>query len=69
MMVEKAMTLFRVFPHSMEDDDNMGKIIEYLPEFRDDAVRLLSEVRDSYLSETKAINAVSSELGIRVCLP
>lgn len=62
------MTLFRVFPHSMEDDDNMGKIIEYLPEFRDDAVRLLSEVRNSYLSETKAINAVSSELGIRVCL-
>ena len=53
----------------MEGDDNMGKIIEYLPEFRDDAVRLLSEVRDSYLSETKAINAVSSELGIRVCLP
>lgn len=46
----------------------MGKIIEYLPEFRDDAVRLLSEVRNSYLSETKAINAVSSELGIRVCL-
>lgn len=62
------MTLFRVFPHSMEDDDNMGKIIEYLPEFRDDAVRLLSEVRNSYLFETKAINAVSSELGIRVCL-
>ena len=42
----------------------MAKGTRYTPEFRAKAVRLLTESRSSYSSETKAIEQVSKDLGI-----
>lgn len=48
----------------MGDDGTMAKGTRYTPEFRAKAVRLLTESRSSYSSETKAIEQVSRDLGI-----
>ena len=48
----------------MEDDGTMAKGTGYTPEFRAKAVRLLTESRGSYPSETKAIEQVARDLGI-----
>ncbi len=42
----------------------MAKDTRYTPEFRAKAVRLLTESRSSYSSETKAIEQVAKDLGI-----
>lgn len=42
----------------------MAKGTRYTPEFKAKAVRLLTESRSSYSSETKAIEQVSKDLGI-----
>ncbi len=43
----------------MGDDGTMAKGTRYTPEFEAKAVRLLTESRGSYSSETKAIEQVS----------
>lgn len=42
----------------------MAKGTRYTPEFKTKAVRLLTESRGSYSSETKAIEQVAKDLGI-----
>ena len=48
----------------MGDDGIMAKGTRYTPEFKAKAVRLLTESRSSYSSETNAIGAVAKDLGI-----
>ncbi len=48
-----ACFLFRFSSNSMGDDGTMAKGTRYTPEFRAKAVRLLTESRSSYSSETK----------------
>ena len=42
----------------------MAKDTRYTPEFKAKAVRLLTESRGSYSSETKAIEQVAKDLGV-----
>ncbi len=42
----------------------MGKGVRYAPEFREKAVRLLAESRDSHSSETRALAQVARNLGV-----
>ena len=56
--------LFRISPNSMGDDGTMAKGTRYTPEFEAKAVRLLTESRGSYSSETKAIEQVAKDLGV-----
>ena len=42
----------------------MGKGMRYTPEFREKAVRLLAESRDSHSSETRALAQVARNLGV-----
>lgn len=42
----------------------MAKGTRYTPEFEAKAVRLLTESRGSYSSETKAIEQVAKDLGV-----
>lgn len=42
----------------------MGKGVRYTPEFREKAVRLLAESRDSHSSETRALAQVARNLGV-----
>ena len=42
----------------------MAKGTRYTPEFKAKAVRLLTESRGSYSSETKAIEQVAKDLGV-----
>ena len=48
----------------MGDDGTMAKGTRYTPEFEAKAVRLLTESRGSYSSETKAIEQVAKDLGV-----
>ena len=48
----------------MGDDGTMAKGTRYTPEFKTKAVRLLTESRSSYSSETKAIEQVAKDLGV-----
>lgn len=48
----------------MGDDGTMAKGTRYTPEFKAKAVRLLTESRGSYSSETKAIEQVARDLGV-----
>ena len=48
----------------MGDDGTRAKGTRYTPEFRAKAVRLLTESRSSYSSETKAIEQVAKDPGI-----
>lgn len=48
----------------MGDDGTMAKGTRYTPEFRAKAVRLLTESRSSYSSETKAIEQVAKDPGM-----
>ena len=48
----------------MGDDGTMAKGTRYTPEFRAKAVRLLTESRSPYSSETKAIEQVAKDPGI-----
>ena len=48
----------------MGDDGTMAKGTRYTGEFKAKAVRLLTESRTSYSSETKAIGQVAKDLGI-----
>ena len=48
----------------MGDDGTMAKGTRYTDEFKAKAVRLLTESRTSYSSETKAIEQVAKDLGI-----
>lgn len=48
----------------MGDDGTMAKGTRYTPEFKAKAVRLLTESRGSYPSETKAIEQVAKNLGV-----
>ena len=59
-----ACFLFRVSSNSMGDDGTMAKGTRYTPEFRAKAVRLLTESRSSYSSETKAIEQVAKDPGM-----
>ena len=56
--------MFRISSDSMGDDGTMAKGTRYTPGFRAKAVRLLTESRSSYSSETKAIEQVSKDLGM-----
>ena len=56
--------LFRISPNSMGDDGTMAKGTRYTPEFKAKAVRLSTESRGSYSSETKAIEQVAKDLGV-----
>lgn len=56
--------LFRVSPTSMGDDGIMGKGVRYAPEFREKAVRLLAESRDSHSSGTRAPAQVARNPGV-----
>ena len=58
-----ACFLFRFSSNSMGDDGTMAKGTRYTPEFRAKAVRLLTESRSSYSSETKAIEQVAKDPG------
>ena len=42
----------------------MGKGVRYTPEFREKAVRLLAESRDSHSSETRALAQVARNPGV-----
>ena len=42
----------------------MGKGVRYTPEFREKAVGLLAESRDSHSSETRALAQVAGNLGV-----
>ena len=42
----------------------MGKGVRYTPEFREKAVGLLAESRDSHSSETRALAQVARNLGV-----
>ena len=42
----------------------MGKGMRYTPEFREKAVRLLAESRDSHSSETRALARVARNLSV-----
>ena len=42
----------------------MGKGVRYTPEFREKAVRLLAESRDSHSSGTRALAQVAGNLGV-----
>ena len=53
----------QLFGH-YRDDGIMAKGARYTPEFKTKAVRLLTESRSSYSSETNAIGAVAKDLGI-----
>ena len=59
-----ACFLFRFSSNSMGDDGTMAKGARYTPEFRAKAVRLLTESRSSYSSETKAIEQVAKDPGM-----
>ena len=59
-----ACFLFRFSSNSMGDDGTMAKGTRYTPEFRAKAVRLLTESRSSYSSETKAIEQVAKDPGM-----
>lgn len=59
-----ACFLFRFSSNSMRDDGTMAKGTRYTPEFRAKAVRLLTESRSSYSSETKAIEQVAKDPGM-----
>ena len=59
-----ACFLFRSSSNSMGDDGTMAKGTRYTPEFRAKAVRLLTESRSSYSSETKAIEQVAKDPGM-----
>ena len=48
----------------MGDDGIMGKGVRYTPEFREKAVGLLAESRDSHSSETRALAQVARNLGV-----
>lgn len=48
----------------MGDDGIMGKGVRYTPEFREKAVGLLAESRDSRSSETRALAQVAGNLGV-----
>ena len=48
----------------MGDDGTMAKGTKYTPEFKAKSVRLLTESRGSYSSETKAIEQVAKDLGV-----
>ena len=48
----------------MGDDGTMAKGTRHTPEFKAKAVRLLTESRGSYSSETKAIEQVAKDLGV-----
>ena len=56
--------LFRISSNSMGDDGTMAKGTRYTGDFKAKAVRLLTESRSSYSSETNAITAVAKDLGI-----
>ena len=56
--------LFRISSNSMGDDGAMAKGTRYTGDFKAKAVRLLTESRSSYSSETNAITAVAKDLGI-----
>ena len=56
--------LFRISSNSMGDDGTMAKGTRYTPGFKAKAIRLLTESRGSYSSETKAIGQVAKDLGI-----
>ena len=45
-------------------DGIMGKGMRYTPEFREKAVGLLAESRDSHSSETRALAQVAGNLGV-----
>ena len=62
-----AWFLFRISPNSMGDDGIMSKGTRYTDEFKAKAVRLLTESRPSYSSETKAIAEVARDPGVSVC--
>ena len=47
----------------MGDDGTMAKGTKYTPEFKPQAVRLLTESRGSYSSETKAVEQADSSGG------
>ena len=53
----------QLFGH-YRDDGIMAKGARYTPEFKTKAVRLLTESRSSYSSETKAIEQVAKDLGV-----
>lgn len=59
-----AWFLFRISSNWMGDDGVMAKVTRYTDEFRRKAVRLLTESRASYSSETRAIAAVAGDLGV-----
>lgn len=61
---DMAWFLFRVSPNSMGDDGIMSKGTRYTDEFKAKAVRLLTESRPSYSSETKAIAEVARDPGV-----
>ena len=61
---DMAWFLFRISPNSMGDDGIMSKGTRYTDEFKAKAVRLLTESRPSYSSETKAIAEVARDLGV-----
>ncbi len=48
----------------MGDDGTMTKGTRYTPEFKAKAVRLLTESRSSYSSETKAVEQVARDPGV-----
>ena len=48
----------------MGDDGTMAKGTRYTPEFKAKAVRLSTESRGSYSSETKAIEQAARDLGV-----
>lgn len=58
--------MFRISSYWMGDDGIVAGNMRYTPEFRERAVRLLSESRASYSSETRAIAAVAADLGVSV---
>lgn len=62
--IDMTWFLFRVSPDSMGDDGIMGKGVRYTPEFREKAVGLLAESRDSHSSETRALAQVAGNLGV-----
>ena len=62
--IDMAWFLFRISPNSMGDDGIMSKGTRYTDEFKAKAVRLLTESRPSYSSETKAIAEVARDPGV-----
>lgn len=55
--------MFRIALNSMGDDGTMAKGTRYTPEFKEKAVRLLTESRGSYPSGIRAIEQVVKDSG------